>query len=184
MDIKAEGFDNPDDALARIQEIREDYERSVALLDEKQRSITWGSYWVRFYQDLVIFGYVMTLDEVRASEVGDVSDITDPVALEAIQAEVEYTLRTIEATHTAGYMYGWCNSSVAEEIGSTHQAQMWPIDRAVYEHAREHRWDVDKIRPIFRLELAGVFQEYHDWALRAAEGFVEEDGGGEGGGPR
>lgn len=125
-----QSFDNLDDMYA---EMNRRTEEGNAHLHDKQRSLTWGSHWVRFIHQMqpamfAIFGRVWTREEVAASE--------DPEVVEQTAANLG-----------RGYMFGTAYSTIEPdgELGDTHRYNAWPISEALFEAAREARWDIGSI---------------------------------------
>ena len=97
-----------------------------------QRAIGYGDYWMRMYEEILIFGYVNTLDELDAieRELGVEDD------------ELAFERSMISNAHERGYRYGKAYSVVEPdgEWGSTHVSTMIPISREMFEAARECGW--------------------------------------------
>ena len=134
-------------------------------LAPEQRAVTYDDYWVRFYDianRVVIFGHVTPLtywDEAIANAKGDED-----------RAEWEFEKNQIEDSHGRGYMYGWCWSTIEPdgEPGSTHQANLWPVSRELFEAAREVHWDIDAMTPPDKMRLQVAYQVWraHQASLR------------------
>lgn len=133
-------------------------------LHPKQAAITWGDYWVRFYDladRMIIFGRVETEAEVEASEMKGIDDIADPAERAIERAGVVETMRTIRYSHGRGLMWGWAHSRLYTDLGSTHRFYMWPISEALYDGVKAVQWDIDAITdPDHRRELEAAWQEY------------------------
>ncbi len=146
-----------DDLEALLAATRAMTEEANATLADQQRSVTYGSYWVRFYSiedRVVIFGYVEPLAEMEATE----------RELGAGDEEAIYIKADTERRHQNGYMYGMCYSTltVEGELGFTHRADLWPIDETLFAAAQEVEWDIDS--PLFYWEhkaaLAVAYSQY------------------------
>jgi len=141
-------------------------------LHPKQENITWGDYWVRFYNvadRVIIFGKVETEAEVEAGESKGIDDIAVEAERAIAQDEVLYTMTTIRDSHERGLMWGWAYSRYDKDLGSTHRFYMWPISKDLYEAAEQVGWDVDAITdPVARAELEAAWQEYRRHALAVA----------------
>lgn len=174
-------FDSTDEVLAFLRRTREANERTMALLSDEQKSIKWGSCWVRFWNGVTIFSRVMTVEELLAEEARGIGDIEDPAEHQAAVDEVAYTVATIGEAYENGYRYGWCHSTIEPgEPGSTHLANVWPISDACFAHAAENEWDLAKMRPIFQLEVENAYQGYASWARGVAvEARKARRGGGD-----
>lgn len=173
-------FTSAEEAITFLRQSREDSRVLTEVLTEEQQGVTWGSCWARFWKDLVVFGRVETQEELRASEMHGIADISDPDEREMALAEVEAILRVTIRNEADGFLYGWCHSAIEPgELGTTHRASMWPISEALYRHAEEHGWDPDTFRPIYRLELAQAYARYRLWATDVASTVLADPPGGE-----
>jgi len=159
-------FDSIEDAFEFMRK-GEDYGNRN--LHPKQAAITWGDYWVRFYDvadRMIIFGRVETEAEVEKSESEGIDEMTDIHERAVARDEVMETMRTIRDSHERGLMWGWAYSKYDHDLGSTHRFDMWPITEGLYNAAREAQWDVDAIiDPVHRAELEQAWQEYRQHAL-------------------
>jgi len=136
-----------------------------ALAPEQQR-VTYDDYWCRFYDiaaRIVIFGHVTPLtywDEMIANaKPGEDRD------------EWEYEKRQIQDSHLRGYMYGWCWSPLEPEgePGSTHQANLWPIDQALYDAAKATHWNIDEMTESSKAMLQSAYSAWRAHMLRLTE---------------
>lgn len=122
------------------EEMMQDQERNEeaanAAVLEKQREITWGSYFLRLYGQgqgqIHIFGYVYTPEEIKELEIDAGASIQ----------EVEYYLVVRHNAHARGYRWGNCYSVVTPEgeVGSTHISTSWPITKDEFEAAKNQSW--------------------------------------------
>lgn len=105
--------------------------RQVALRDATESPC----FWVRPFDDLLIFGQTPSLPELVAVELGYVA--VEDVAERAL---VEPQLRERRAR---GYLTGTCFSLVEPggEWGDTHVASVWPLAEVDFEAARAAGWD-------------------------------------------
>jgi hypothetical protein len=138
-------FESLDDAFDYMRQAEE---KANATLLPSQQSITWGSYWMRPYEDFLIFGYVYTREENIAGEVKAGSSME----------ELEYTTRTLDSSHDRGYRFGMAYSIIEPrgELGSTHIANMCPIDREVFLTAQAQGWKLTRDQYIAALDAAGL----------------------------
>lgn len=140
-------FDSPEAMQNALAEMRE---KAKAGLHAEQDRITFDDCWVEFLDigaRLIIFGRVHTLDEVRkGEEEEDVDEI------------VEMTTRDLES----GLMYGVAYSihEPTGELGYTHKANVWPIERRLLDMAREAEWRVDDLDETGRLLLEIAYSAY------------------------
>lgn len=123
----------------------------------KQREITWGTYWMRPTDDgIIIWGYVMTLDEVIQEEIEysypDEPEV-DPTAIRS-----HFTER-----YERGYRYGrahslWCPEG---ELGDSHISVLWPITKEDFELAKTSGWNPGPTE-MFNQMLRRVIHEYQE----------------------
>lgn len=134
-------------------------------LADAQKAVTYEDYWCRFYDiesRTVIFGYVMPLsywdDKVANAEPGEDRD------------EWEFERDAIQDSHGRGYMYGRAYSILEPEgeYGSTHQANLWPISKALYEQAEAAEWRMDDLPEAGKAALQSVYSAWraHQLSLR------------------
>jgi hypothetical protein len=132
-------------------------------LHDQQRSLTWGSTWIRFWPQgddiYLLFGRVATLDEVEAVErehgAGD--------------GEIANMRERMSDSHERGYLHGQAFSVIEPdgEWGDTHRANMWPIRPELYEAMMQFpetldQWMMDEIN------LA--YQGYRDHVIATRAG--------------
>lgn len=135
-------------------------EANAALADE-QLAVSWGDYWARFdsYDTFgVIFGRVFTEDEWVANEMDAGASLE----------EATYAMEQIRATHREGYMHGDAYSKAfpEAEYGSTHRANLWPIEERVFHAAMAVGWDVTAMPMEHRLNLSIALEEWKRHNLR------------------
>lgn len=155
-------FGSMEEALGAMARATEMANRHLAA---DQRMITWGDRWVRFWQmsptmpPIVIFGRVMTREEIEAGERACMGDTPQ----HEVDGEIAQTLRHIEHQHGRGYMFGKAYSVMESEgeLGDTHRADMWPISERVYEAARKVQWNH---RNLPRAEAHALVEAYQAWA--------------------
>ena len=114
-----------------------------------QRSLTFDSCWVQFHnipQQHFVFGRIHTLDEVIAAE----------RASGASKGEALATARETENDLEVGIMYGdaFDYMNPDGELGTTHKANAWPIDKSVYLAAEEAKGVVRDMPLWVRLSLS------------------------------
>lgn len=110
---------------------RQEVESNAEALDYQQE-IQRGTYVVRIMRDLVIWGYLMTEEEITDGYG------TDPESLE----ELRYELEAMRDSFSRGYRYGKYFSEVEPdgEYGSAHVVTLWPITKADFEIAQRNGW--------------------------------------------
>lgn len=124
-------------------------------LATEQKAITYGDYWVRFYDvgaRIIDFGKVMTEAEFVEGE----------MAFGADPDEIAAELQQVKARHDAGYLYGVAHSilGVDGELGSTHRANVWPIEERLFTAAQTVDWKVDQLSPDGKLLLEIAYACY------------------------
>lgn len=106
--------------------------KAEAALAPEQRDITWGGHFVRIWREggwagsgpvLVIFGHVLSLEELRA-------------------AEEPETVQRLIALHPR-FVFANCFSVVEPqgEYGDTNRWEIWPISEVQFNWARMVGWD-------------------------------------------
>jgi hypothetical protein len=107
----------------------------------EQRALTWGSYWFRPYEDIIIFGYVFT--EAELAERERYSYHNGGPLDEEEEAEFTWTIARTKENHERGYLFGeaWSVWEPHGELGDTHRASAWPISREQFEFARAAGWN-------------------------------------------
>ena len=105
-----------------------------------QREIGYGSYVVRLVPNLVIWGYISALEEVKAAERKYYSD---PFG-EGEEDEYNGIIDGVTDRFKRGYRYGRFYSEVepAGELGDAHISTLWPITEKDFERARRNRWQL------------------------------------------
>ena len=127
-------FNSHEEMQAYLIQAKADAEQA---LDPAQRAITFGDYWVRFYdlaRGIVEFGQVATLQEVA----------DNAIDYGATAAEAAEEVDDAEARMKAGYLTGRAYSllNVDGEWGHTHKAHVWPIEESLFNAASETNWSV------------------------------------------
>lgn len=160
-------FESMDQAFAWMAD---QTERANAVLTEEQRQITYGDCWIRFWTPslndiIVIFGKVMTREEVHESE------HRGAVAPFDI-AEADATTQRVFEQHERGYLFGWAYSVIEPlgEPGDTHRAHVWPIGTDLFEAVKAVGWDIHHadLHPQHRMQIETAYQAYRAFALSTA----------------
>ena len=101
------------------------YDIAEQMVVPRQRDITWGSYWVRPNDGILIWGRVWTEAELVLNE-------DDPEAV----------LAHYRATHERGYRFGYAYSPYCSdgELGESHISVLWPITRQEFSSALRCKW--------------------------------------------
>lgn len=99
----------------------------------EQAEIGFDAYWMRPFDDFIIFGHIPTPEAIEASE----------RSLGATEEELDYTMEAIKEAHDRGYRYGQAYSEVEPEgeWGSTHISTMVQITKDQFEAAKGHQWE-------------------------------------------
>lgn len=163
-----EGFASFDTMEEMVEFMRRQEEEANAHLAPQQQAVTWGDYWIRFYDiehRICIFGHVYTEDEMMEKE--RAVPLMAGESSEEVEAEIAAEMEGIRDAHKRGYMYGWAYSVIEPEgePGSTHQANLWPIPQWLYEQARDVRWVMDDLDPQGKAEVQRAYTEYRTHML-------------------
>lgn len=163
-------FDSFEDALAMMER---NTEWANAHLHEAQRRVTWGGYWVRFYDvpnKVLIFGRVFTEAEMEAGE-RVVHPGEDP---DEAAADADATIARVRSAHERGYLFGMCYSVLEPdgEPGDTHRANLWPITQGLFDAARVAGWRLDDLDHAAKFALSAVYADWgnHQRTLAALRG--------------
>lgn len=140
---------------------------AMEAMTEEQRSLTWGSYAMMPTVDFLIFGYVLTEEELRLGEVGAGAD----------QEEAEFTVKATRGAMSRGYLFGrWYSLAEPEgELGSNHAVSCWPITSHEFNIAATFGWDgpaiVRKPEGSWLLDAYVAFAEAtSDWRVSDPQG--------------
>lgn len=145
-------FDSLDDMMAAVEKWNEEANAGLAV---EQKALTYGDHWVRFYDvgaRILDFGRVATEAEISTLEM---EAGTDP-------DEIATELARVQARQDAGYLYGKAHSilNVEGEWGSTHRANVWPIEERLFTAAQTVDWKIDQLSPDGRLMLEIAYACY------------------------
>lgn len=128
-----QSFDNFEDMMKAVNR---GVERAKASATPRQNAITFGDYWMapRPDWDLVIFGYVMTEDELYSSSA---YNGVDP-------EEIEYEKAAMAASYADGFRFGRAYSVACPEgeLGDSHVCTMIQITKEQFERAKDNGWDL------------------------------------------
>lgn len=132
-------FKSYDDFDEMFADMRRAEEVAIANILPFQREIVYGSYWMRYWPqgDLLIFGYVYTLEENWDSCINAGGD----------KEECAYERDHELDSYSRGYRFGRAYSVVEPtgELGSTHISEMIPITKEQFEEAKALNWSADDI---------------------------------------
>lgn len=134
MEQRIQAFDNLDDMFAAIDA---GVQRAKTMILPRQARIQQGDYWMRIWEDLLIFGYIHTTEELDAEE----------RRLGASEEEIEEQHRVMAASYENGFRFGTAYSVVEArgELGDTHVATMVPLTKEEFEEAKSFNWEPDVI---------------------------------------
>jgi hypothetical protein len=127
-------FDNDEDMYAAI---KRGIDAAQARATSKQTQITYGDYWMRRWEDFLIFGYIYHREEMDAAE----------VKLGASQEELEYEHEMYDNSYKNGFRFGRAYSVIEPdgELGDTHVSEMTKITKEEFEAAKTLGWNLEKI---------------------------------------
>ena len=115
----------------------------------KQNAITYGDYWMRSWEDFLIFGYIYTREEMDSEE----------RRLGASEEEIEWEHQTYDDSYNNGFRFGRAYSVIEPEgeLGDTHVCDMIPITKEEFEQSKDLHWIPEKISelPWFNVKLLG-----------------------------
>lgn len=113
-------FDSVEEMLAEQAERERQANASVV---DKQREVTWGSYFCQpLSGGLWVFGRVLSEQEIEEEEGPD-------------------EIRILQDAYARGYRFSFCSSVIEEgEYGSKHIAAIWPIPEDDYNRAKQSGW--------------------------------------------
>jgi hypothetical protein len=139
-------FDSPDEMRSYLTQANSEANRR---LHPMQRTLKFGDCWVQFFdveKRHFVFGRIHTLDEVHAAE----------MACGATKAEALKVCRDTEEELTLGLMYGeaFDRDNPEGSLGTTHKANVWPIDQTVFAAAEEANGIVDDMPLWARISLS------------------------------
>ena len=98
------GFQSFDSFEEMVEFMATQTDAANAHLADEQRALTWGSYWFRPYEDIVIFGHVFTENEFRDREFNSYHG-GGPISPEE-EAEFAYSVQSVKENHERGYLFG------------------------------------------------------------------------------
>lgn len=125
-------FNDIDEALAWIQKNEELANRKVHPIQQK---VVRGTYALRLYaEELTIYGYVLSEEEVRQGEVDAGAD----------EDELNFTMEHLEGSYQRGYRFGKWHSVACHdgELGDAHVSTLMPITKEDFELAKLSDWNV------------------------------------------
>jgi hypothetical protein len=112
-------------------------------LAEAQRSLKFGDYWVRFVNPSsdppdVEFGHILTPTEIARNM------FEDGVEWDDVKDFIESTTSKLD---DHGLMWGTASTYrfPLHELGQTHKASVWPIEKRLFDWAVEARFNVNEM---------------------------------------
>jgi hypothetical protein len=130
-------FDDVDEMFAAISRgVEAAKKRATA----KQNAISYGDYWLRAYDDILIFGHITPEDELWAAE----------LELGASEEEIEAERAMMAASYDDGFRFGRAYSIICPEgeLGDTHVCDMIPITKEEFEESKDLYWIPEAIRQL------------------------------------
>jgi hypothetical protein len=127
--MPVEFFDSADDMFAAIAR---GVEQAKQRATPEQNAITYGDYWMRAWEDFLIFGYIDHPEALRAST----------LELGASEDEIEYEERVLKESYDNGFRFGKAYSVIEPdgELGDTHVSDMIKITKGQFEAAKALNW--------------------------------------------
>jgi hypothetical protein len=151
--ISIAGFDSSEEMFDWMATTRAEVQaRTIA---PEQAGITYGSYAVRFIDDLIIFNRVPTLEEQSDEHPGVLARIDD---------------RQREANML--WVWGYSKPFPDGELGYSHRSVLWPITTRTFLAAQMVGWDVDRMDQAALMELSSTFRTMAEF-VRTQEGGKE-----------
>lgn len=135
--MPAQFFNTPEEMFEAISR---GVEQAKARATPKQNAITYGDYWVRAYEDILIFGYIYSEEELWAKE----------RELGASEEEIEEEKAMMEGNYQNGFRFGKAYSIICPEgeLGDTHVSDMLPLTKQEFEDARDLYWIPEAIKQL------------------------------------
>jgi hypothetical protein len=134
MEQQIQFFDDIDDMFAALDK---GVKKANDMTLPRQKLIQYGDYWMRMWEDLIIFGRISTTEELDAEE----------RRLGATEEEIAYEHEAMDYSYSRGFRFGRAYSIVEPtgELGDTHISQMVPITKEEFEDAKRLNWDADAV---------------------------------------
>jgi hypothetical protein len=134
MDQRIQAFDDIDDLFAAVDQ---GVQKAMANTLPRQNEITYGDYWMRVWEDIAIFGYISTREELDAEE----------IRLGATEEELAWEHESMDYSYGRGFRFGRAYSVIEPrgELGDTHVSVMVPITKEEFEQARAVDWQLEEI---------------------------------------
>lgn len=106
----------------------------------KQNAITYGDYWMRAFEDILIFGHIYSEEELWTAE----------AELGASEEEIKEEKEMMAGNYENGFRFGRAYSLICPEgeLGDTHVSDMIPITQQEFEDAEDLYWIPDAIRQL------------------------------------
>lgn len=101
----------------------------------EQNAITYGDYWMRIWEDFLIFGYIDQPEDLDAAE----------RLLGASEDELAWEHETSSQAYNNGFRFGKAYSVIVPEgeLGDTHVSEMTKITKEEFEEAKSLNWGED-----------------------------------------
>jgi hypothetical protein len=101
----------------------------------EQNAITYGDYWMRVWEDFLIFGTISHPDDLDAAE----------RLLGASEEEIKAERKMLAESYENGFRFGKAYSVIVPEgeLGDTHVSEMTKITKEEFEEAKALGWGDD-----------------------------------------
>jgi len=136
-----------DDVDEMFEAIGKGVDAAKARATPRQNAITYGDYWMRAFEDFLIFGRITPEAELWATE----------AELGASEEELEWEMASMKANYDNGFRFGRAYSVVEPEgeLGDTHVCDMVPITEEEFNQSKGLHWIPEEISklPWFNLNL-------------------------------
>jgi hypothetical protein len=121
-----------DDVDEMFEAIGKGVDAAKARATPKQNAITYGDYWVRVWEDILIAGHITPQEELWATE----------AELGASEEELEWEMASMKANYDNGFRFGRAYSVIEPngELGDTHVSEMVPITEEEFKQLKGLHW--------------------------------------------
>lgn len=136
-------FDSAEEMLEWVAEQRANVQKRP--IAPEQMEVKYGSYAVRFLEELVIFCYVPALEDQPE----------DPEVLDMIDRK--------QRDENLLWVHAYSVRAANGDLGYTHRSVVWPITARTFGAAREANWDPTKMNDIAQFDLANSARAIQSW---------------------
>lgn len=156
--VEIHTFDSHEEMVAFVEERKA---HAVAGLAREQQALTFGSYWVQFH-DIpnrhIVFGRVPTCEEIALDMLRGPGGEVSP---DADWGQVAQACEDAERNMNEGFLYGWAHDrfNPAGELGVTHKAHVWPIEKRLFDAATFVQFEIANLNETGRFLLDLAFRQ-------------------------